>query len=107
MPSSEVENVADRIKGITVEINGDTTGLSKSLAGVNKEISNTQKQLKDVDRLLKLDPKNTELLRQKQKLLGDAIGQTEEKLGKLKDAEAQLKAKGVDENSEQFLAIRR
>ena len=107
MPSSEVENVADRIKGITVEINGDTTGLSKSLAGVNKEISNTQKQLKDVDRLLKLDPKNTELLRQKQKLLGDAIGQTEQKLEKLKDAEAQLKSKGVDENSEQFMALRR
>ena len=56
--------MADRIKGITVEIGGDTTGLSKALSGVNKEIKSTQSQLKDVEKLLKLDPGNTELLRQ-------------------------------------------
>ena len=68
--------MADRIKGITIEIGGDTTGLSKALSGVNKEISGTQGQLKDVERLLKLDPSNTELLQQKQKLLADAVGET-------------------------------
>ena len=57
--------MADRIKGITVEIGGDTTNLSKSLAGVNKDLKSTQSQLNDVNRLLKLDPKNVELLRQK------------------------------------------
>lgn len=61
--------MADRIKGITVEIGGDTTGLSKALSGVNKEIKSTQSQLKDVNKLLKLDPTNTTLLEQKQKLL--------------------------------------
>lgn len=61
--------MADRIKGITVEIGGDTTGLSKALSGVNKEIKSTQSQLKDVNKLLKLDPTNTALLEQKQKLL--------------------------------------
>ena len=65
--------MADRIKGITVEIGGDTTGLSKALSGVNKEIGSTQKQLKDVERLLKLDPTNTELLRQKYDLLTKAL----------------------------------
>lgn len=65
--------MANRIKGITVEIGGDTTKLSKALEGVNKNIKNTQSQLKDVEKLLKLDPKNTELLSQKQKLLADSI----------------------------------
>ena len=40
-----------------------------ALKGVNAEIKNTQSQLKDVEKLLKLDPGNTELLAQKQKLL--------------------------------------
>ena len=65
--------MADRVKGITVEIGGDTTGLSKALSGVNKEIRSTQTQLKDVNKLLKLDPSNTTLLEQKQKLLQTAI----------------------------------
>ena len=61
--------MADRLKGITLEIGGDTTSLSKSLKGVNSDIKSTQAQLKDVERLLKLDPSNVELLRQKQQLL--------------------------------------
>lgn len=99
--------MADRIKGITVQIGGDTTNLSKSLAGINKDLKSTQSQLNDVNKLLKLDPKNVELLRQKQKLLNDAIGQSEEKLKKLREAEAALKDAGVDENSEQFMALER
>ena len=74
------------IKGLTVTIDGDTTGLSKALQNVNKEIKDTQAQLKDVDKLLKLDPTNTELLSQKQRLLGDAIGETRTKLDTLKTA---------------------
>ena len=61
--------MASRIQEITVEIGGDTTKLSSALSGVNKEIKNTQSQLKDVEKLLKLDPTNTELLAQKQRLL--------------------------------------
>ena len=60
--------MANRIKGITVEIDGSTTGLDKALKDVNSTIKNTQTQLKDVQRLLKLDPSNTELLSQKQRL---------------------------------------
>lgn len=77
------------IKGITVEIGGDTTGLQKALKEVNSEIKNTQSQLKDVERLLKLDPGNTELLRQKQKLLGQELGSTSDKLKTLKTAAEQ------------------
>ena len=65
--------MANRIKGITVEIGGDTTGLEKALKSVNTTIKSTQSALKDVNKLLKLDPSNTELLSQKQKLLKDAI----------------------------------
>ena len=83
--------MASRIKGITVEIGGDTTGLEKALKGVNSSIKTTQSALKDVERLLKLDPTNTELLTQKQKLLKDAIASTSKKLETLKEAQKQAK----------------
>ena len=58
-----------KIKGINVEKGGDTTKLEQSLKSVKSTIKSTQSQLKDDTRLLKLDPKNTELLSQKQRLL--------------------------------------
>lgn len=84
--------MASRIKGITVEIGGDTTGLDKALKSVNSSIKTTQSGLRDVSKLLKLDPANTELLTQKQKLLKDAVGATKEKLDALKQAQEQAKA---------------
>lgn len=83
--------MASRIKGITIEIGGDTTGLDKALKNVNSSITHTQSALKDVNKLLKLDPANTELLTQKQKLLKDAISSTKEKLDALKQAQVQAK----------------
>lgn len=80
-----------RIKGITVEIGGDTTGLEKALKSVNSTIRSTQSSLRDVNRLLKLDPNNTTLLTQKQKMLKSAIGATKEKLESLKQAQVQAK----------------
>lgn len=84
--------MANRIKGITVELGGDTTGLDKALKGVNKSISTTQSELRDVEKLLKLDPSNTVLLEQKQRLLGSTINDTETKLNALKNAQQQLEA---------------
>lgn len=81
-----------RVKGIVVEIGGDTVGLDKALQGTNKQISNTQSKLKDVERLLKLDPKNTVLLEQKQKLLAQAIQDTKTKQEALNQAHDQVKA---------------
>ncbi|MDE7365039.1 MAG: phage tail tape measure protein, partial [Ruminococcus sp.] len=75
-----------RIQGITVEIGGDTTDLAKSLKSVDDNIKNTQSQLKDVEKLLKLDPTNTELLSQKQRLLGEAVKDTKDRLDSLKTA---------------------
>lgn len=78
----------NRIKGITIEIGGDTTRLDKALAETNKELKSTQASLKDVDRLLKLDPGNTELLAQKQRLLSTAMEETRQKADTLREAVA-------------------
>lgn len=83
--------MANRIKGITIEIGGDSTPLQKALKEVDSSLRNTQAQLKDVNKLLKLDPNNTELLRQKQDLLGSAVEDTKKKLQQEKDALEQLK----------------
>ncbi|MGM9677570.1 MAG: phage tail tape measure protein [Butyricicoccus sp.] len=61
------------------------------MSGVNSTIKKTQTSLKDVNKLLKLDPTNTELLTQKQRLLKDAIASTKEKLDALKTAQEQAK----------------
>ena len=100
---------AGRIKGITVEIGGDTTKLQTALKGVNSEIKNTQAQLKDVEKLLKLDPGNTELLAQKQKLLSDAVSETKEKLTTLKTAaeQANTALANGDISQEQYDALQR
>lgn len=78
------------IKGITVEIGGDTTSLGKALEGINKKSDDLSKELGEINRQLKFDPKNTELLAQKQKVLADAVSTTEDKLEKLKEAEKQV-----------------
>ena len=80
-----------RIKGITIEIGGDTTKLTDSLKDVDKELDSTNKQLKDVNKLLKFDPSNAVLLEQKQRLLGESIQKTKERLDKLKEAQAKAK----------------
>lgn len=98
------------IKGITIDIEGNTTGLTNALKGVNGEIRSTSAQLKDVDRLLKLDPHNTELLAQKQRLLGEQINNTKSKIDTLKTAAeqaAERMASGDQEAQEQYEALRR
>lgn len=82
--------MADRIKGITIEIDGDTKGLSQALKGVNKDIKNTQTQLRDINKLLKLDPTNATLLKQKMDALGKEIGQTKDKLSQLKSVQEEM-----------------
>ena len=58
---------------------------------------------------MKLDPKNTELLAQKQQLLTKAVGETKDKLDVLKTAEAQVEQqfKNGEASEEQYRAIKR
>ena len=81
---------SNTIKGLTVEIGGDTTKLGKALEGVNKKSRDLSAELGEINKLLKMDPGNTELLAQKQKVLADAVANTGEKLKTLKEAEKQV-----------------
>lgn len=81
-----------KIAGITVEIGGDTTKLGKALSDVDKQSRSLKTELKEVDKALKLDPKNTELLAQKQQILADAIQNSKKKLDTLKSAQEQVTA---------------
>lgn len=95
-----------KVRGITIELGADTTGLSKALKEVNSEIRNTQKDLKDVERLLKLDPGNTELLAQKQKLLSDRVEETKTKLDALKKAQESIDM-STEDGQRQYDALSR
>lgn len=100
---------ANRIKGITIDISANTVQLTDALKDVEKRLKTTQAELNDVNRLLKLDPKNTELLAQKQKLLASAISDTEKKLKEEQEALKQLVAKsdGSDAALKQQEALKR
>ena len=62
-----------------------------------------------VEKGLKLDPKNTELLAQKQTLLKEAVAATSEKLDVLKSAEAQVQKQfeNGEVSEEQYRALQR
>ena len=96
------------IKGITIEIDGQTKGLQDSLKSVNTTLKDTQTALRDVNKLLKLDPGNVDLLKQKQGLLKDAIKATNDKLAQEKTAYEQLKAADpTDENKRKMAELER
>ena len=100
---------ANRIKGITIDIGANTVQLTDALKDVEKRLKTTQTELNDVNRLLKLDPKNTELLAQKQKLLTSAVEDTKKKLEEEQEALKQLVAKsdGSDAAVRQQDALKR
>ena len=92
---------AGRIKGITIEIGGNATPLVQALAKVDNSITKTQSNLRDLNRALKLDPGNTELLKDKQQELAKAIEDTKSKLETEKQALEQMKnTEGFDANSQ-------
>lgn len=97
--------MAENVKGIVVEIGGDTKGLSKAISELNGEIRGTQTELNKVNRLLKLDPTNIDLLKQKEQLLGDQIKKTESKVESLRNAKKQADAEmasGTEVNQKQY-----
>ena len=99
--------MAGNIKGITIEFQGDTTRLDKALRQVNNKTKDIDKELKQVNKALKFNPQNVDLLRQKQTLLNQKITETKSKLDLLKQAQAQMKAQGIDENSEDYRKLQR
>lgn len=94
--------MAAKIRGITIDIGANTSQFQAALRGLDTSLKSTQDKLKDVNKLLKLDPKNTELLTQKQKALESSIELTEKRLEELKAAQ-----NGVEQGSEQWDALQR
>lgn len=102
--------MAGTIKGMTIEIGGNTEPLQQALKGANKEITETQKELKEINKALKLDPSNVELLKQKQQVLNEQIGNTKTKLDALRQAQAKMEEemkKGEDVNQSAYRKIQR
>lgn len=99
--------MSGHIRGITIEIDGETKGLDAALRKVNTTTRNLQNELKRVDSLLKLNPGNTDLVRQKQELLKQSVSETSTKLKALSDAQKQMKAKGIDETNADYRRLQR
>lgn len=87
-----MRKISSKIQGITVEIGGDTTKLGNALQSVNSKTKALQSELKGVNTLLKMDPSNITLLKQKQDLLNKSIAECREKLNTLKATQEQVQA---------------
>ena len=97
------------LRGLTIKIGGDTSELLDSLKDVEKRGTSLSKELGEINKLLKMDPTNTQLLAQKQKVLGEAVETTKTKLDKLKEAEKQVQEqfKRGEVSEEQVRALQR
>lgn len=99
--------MAGQIKGITIEFRGDTTSLDKALRKVKSDTKDVDRQLSAVNKSLKFNPKNVELLTQKQGLLREKVSQTQKSLEDLKKIQSQMDASGVSKQSAEYQQVRR
>lgn len=100
--------VGSKVKGITIEFNGDTTKLGRALSDVDNKTKAVDKSLKEVNNALKFNPKNTELLAQKQQLLGQKIDQTKDRLKLLQETQKKMDDDpSVDKTSQDYMELRR
>lgn len=81
---------AKTLKGITVEINGKTTGLANALKDVTKTSTALSSNLKEINKALKLDPGNTELLNEKQRILSESVAAARKELETLEGVQKQV-----------------
>lgn len=95
------------IKGITIDIGGNTSKLEDALKNVNKVVYSTNNELKQLNQALRLDPKNTELLSQKQDVLKNNIKATTDRLNALKEAQRQMGSYSslTEEQKEKYRAL--
>ncbi len=102
--------MAKKIAGINLEIGGNTAGLNKAFESTDRQLRKTANELKEVERYLKLDPTNTELLAQKEKLLAQQVGLTSDKMELLKksqEAAEQAIKEGTEISEEQYRKLQR
>ena len=101
--------MAKKIKGITIKFGADTMALDKALSEIEKTSKNIGSELSSVNKLLKFDPKNTQLLAQKQELLSKQVENTTQKLDALKrvQGEVEKKFKSGDIGAEEYRHFQR
>lgn len=101
--------MAGNIRGITIEIAGNTQPLNRALQDVNNRSRDLQGELRQVERLLRLDPGNTQLVAQQQRILADAVENSREKLNRLRAAQEQVEAqfRRGEIGEEQYRAFQR
>lgn len=99
--------MSGQVKGITINFRGDTTSLDKALRKVKTDSKDIDSQLKKVNNALKFNPKNVELLTQKQGLFREKVTQTQKSLEDLKKIQAQMDASGVSKQSAEYQQVRR
>lgn len=97
------------LKGLTIKFGGDTSDLYESLNKVEKKGRSLSGELGQINKALKLDPGNTELIAQKQKVLAEAAANAEAKLNTLREAEKQVQEQFErgEASQEQVRALRR
>lgn len=95
------------IKGITIDIGGNTSKLEDALKNVNKVVYSANTELRQLNQALKLDPKNTEILSQKQDVLKNNIKATTDRLNALKEAQKQMGSYSslTEEQKEKYRAL--
>lgn len=99
--------MASKIQGITVEIGGDTTKLGNALESINEKAKALQSELKGVNTLLKMDPSNVTLLKQKQELLNKSIEECKQKLETLKNAQSKIDNGEAKSSAEDYRWLQR
>ena len=99
--------MAGNIKGISIVFDAKTTALETALNKVKGAARKVQSDLNAVNRSLRFNPKNTELIAQKQTLLKQKVEQSKQALEKYKNIQSQLDAKNVDKQSSAYMRVRR
>lgn len=100
--------VGGKVKGITIEFNGDTTKLGNALKQIESQSKSVDRSLAQVNRALRFNPKNTELVAQKQTLLRQKIDQTRERLQALEATQKKLDDDpSVENDSQEYMELRR
>lgn len=100
--------MAQTVKGIVIEFEGDTTKLTTALRKVRDSAKDIDRDLRAVNKALKFNPRSTELLAQKQKMLNDRIEQTTKSLDQLEEMQKQLDDDpSVNKQSSEYMALRR
>jgi len=100
--------VGAKVKGITIQFDGDTTKLGNALKDIDKKSRAVDRSLKQVNNALKFNPKNTELIAQKQTLLKQKIDQTKDRLQILEQTQKKLDDDpSIDKTSQEYMELRR